>query len=161
LRELDFYFTGFDAIIERFGLEKLKTIGDAYMCAGGIPAPRPTHAIDAVGAAVAMQAWMEDVARAREAACAAPWRLRIGVHSGPLMAGVIGHKKFAYDIWGDTVNLASRLESTGEPGRVNISAATHALVRERFHCERRGRIKAKNAGEIDMYFVSRPRDDRR
>ncbi|MCB9569036.1 MAG: FIST C-terminal domain-containing protein [Myxococcales bacterium] len=157
LAELDFYFSAFDAIIDRHGLEKLKTIGDAYMCAGGIPAPCEGHAIRAVEAAWEMQAFMAEVAAARAASGRAAWELRIGVHTGPLMAGVIGQKKFAYDIWGDTVNIASRLESTGAPGRINISAATHAEVRGAFECEHRGRLAAKNAGEIDMYFVVAPR----
>ena len=157
IRELDFYFTAFDAIIERHGLEKLKTIGDAYMCAGGLPTPSRTHGLDAVTAAWEIQAFMREVVAAKTAAGEPCWRLRIGIHTGPLMAGVIGHKKFAYDIWGDTVNLASRLESTGEAGRVNISATTHALVKDAFLCEHRGKIRAKNAAELDMFFVVGPR----
>ncbi|MEZ4384064.1 MAG: adenylate/guanylate cyclase domain-containing protein [Nannocystaceae bacterium] len=159
IRELDFFFSAFDAIVERRGLEKLKTIGDAYMCAGGIPAANASHALDAVAAAWEMQAFMREAAATRAAAGQPCWRLRIGIHTGPLMAGVIGNKKFAYDIWGDTVNIASRLESTGEPGRINVSATTFAAVEAAFTGEHRGRITAKNAGEIDMYFIVGPRGD--
>ena len=161
IRELDYFFSAFDAIVERRGLEKLKTIGDAYMCAGGIPAPNDSHALDAVAAAWEMQAFMREAASRRAASGRPCWRLRIGIHTGPLMAGVIGNKKFAYDIWGDTVNIASRLESTGEPGRINVSATTFAAVEAAFSGEHRGRITAKNAGEIDMYFIVGPRDDDR
>lgn len=158
IHELDRHFSAFDAIIERHGLEKLKTIGDAYMCAAGIPTPRADHALLAARAAWDMQAYMRASVAEQEARGEPCWRLRIGIHSGPLMAGVIGHKKFAYDIWGDTVNVASRLESTGEPGRINVSAATAALIRGEFACEARGRIAIKNAGEIDMFFASRRGD---
>ncbi len=159
LRELDRYFSAFDAIIERHGLEKLKTIGDAYMCAGGIPAPRQGHEVAMVRAAWEMQAFMRETGAAREAEGKRPWRLRIGVHTGPLMAGVIGDQKFAYDIWGDTVNIAARLESTSEPGRINVSATTFAAVEGDFIGDRRGRIKAKNAGEIEMVFIVGPRSE--
>jgi class 3 adenylate cyclase len=157
LRELDFYFSEFDRITERHGLEKLKTIGDAYMCAGGIPQVNSSHALDAVAAAWDILQFMEQVRADKLAGGEQPWELRIGVHTGPLMAGVIGHKKFAYDIWGDTVNIASRLESTGEAGRINISRATWEAVRDRFECEYRGKLTAKNRGEVDMYFVVGPR----
>lgn len=155
LRRLDYYFSEFDAIIERHGLEKLKTIGDAYMCAGGIPVASDEHALQAVRAAWDMQ---ELMARAEQRATGQPaWELRIGIHTGPLMAGVIGSKKFAYDIWGDTVNIAARMESSGAPGRINISAATWDEVRDHFVCEPRGKLAVKNAGEVDMYFVTGPR----
>ncbi len=157
LRELDFYFSEFDSIIERHGLEKLKTIGDAYMCAGGIPQVNTSHALDAVAAAWEIVRFMDEVRADKEAGGEPPWELRVGVHTGPLMAGVIGHKKFAYDIWGDTVNIASRLESTGEAGRINISRATWEAVRDRYACEHRGKLAAKNRGEVDMYFVVGPR----
>jgi class 3 adenylate cyclase len=157
LRELDFYFSEFDRIIERHGLEKLKTIGDAYMCAGGIPTVNTSHAGDAVAAAWEIVAFMEAVREDKLASGEPPWELRIGVHTGPLMAGVIGQKKFAYDIWGDTVNIASRLESTGEAGRINLSRSTWEAVQDRWECEHRGKLMAKNRGEIDMYFVTRPR----
>lgn len=157
IRELEYYFTAFDRIVERHGLEKLKTIGDAYMCAGGIPTPGGTHALDAVRAAWDIQSFMERVLAERRASSEPGWELRIGIHSGPLMAGVIGNKKFAYDIWGDTVNIAARMESSGEPGRINISRATYERVREHFACEPRGTFAVKNVGEVEMYFVTGPR----
>jgi class 3 adenylate cyclase len=156
IRELDYFFSAFDGIIERHGLEKLKTIGDAYMCAGGIPAANSTHPIDAVRAAWQIQELMSRELVARRRRGQPPWELRIGVHTGPLMAGVIGNKKFAYDIWGDTVNIAARMESSGAPGRINLSRATYERVRDHFACEPRGRIAVKNAGEVDMYFVLAP-----
>ena len=159
LRELDFYFSEFDRIIERHGLEKLKTIGDAYMCAGGIPVVNATHPVDAVAAAWEICEFMAAVRADKLAGGEQPWELRIGVHTGPLMAGVIGQKKFAYDIWGDTVNIASRLESTGEAGRINVSRVTWAAIRERFACEHRGKLAVKNHGEVDMYFVVGPAGD--
>lgn len=157
IAELDYFFSGFDRIVEAHGLEKLKTIGDAYMCAAGVPTPRATHAEDAVTAAWEIQRFMQEAIAERRRRGAPYWELRIGVNSGPLMAGVIGRKKFAYDIWGHTVNVAARLESTSEPGRINIAQDTYEKVRHRFDCEPRGKILAKNAGEIDMYFVRGPR----
>jgi len=127
------------------------------MCACGIPQVNSSHALDAVAAAWDILQFMEQVRADKLAGGEQPWELRIGVHTGPLMAGVIGHKKFAYDIWGDTVNIASRLESTGEAGRINISRATWEAVRDRFECEYRGKLTAKNRGEVDMYFVVGPR----
>jgi class 3 adenylate cyclase len=152
--ELDFYFSAFDRVIERYNLEKLKTIGDAYMCAGGIPLERDGHIIDIVNAAWDIQLFMEGLKRKKAARGEPYWELRCGVHAGPLMAGVIGEKKFAYDIWGDAVNIASRLESSGEVGRVNISKEVYDVVRDRFECQHRGRVAIKNRGEIDMYFVT-------
>jgi class 3 adenylate cyclase len=151
--ELNDYFVAFDEIVGQNNLEKIKTIGDAYMCAGGIPSANTTHPLNAVKAAVAMQEYMRRKGEERRAKGLIAWDLRIGIHTGPIVAGVVGKKKYAYDIWGDTVNIASRMESGGEPGRVNISAATYALVRNQFACTHRGRISAKNIGEIDMYFV--------
>jgi adenylate cyclase len=157
--ELDECFTTFDRIAEKYGLEKIKTIGDAYLAVGGVPQPNETHAVDCVMAALEIQQLIDGL-RAQEMAANRPyWQVRIGVHTGDLVAGVIGREKFAYDVWGDTVNTASRLESSGEAGRVNISSATYELVKDDFDCEFRGRIAAKNKGEIDMYFVNGPRRD--
>jgi adenylate cyclase len=155
--ELDRRFRRFDRIIGRRNLEKIKTIGDAYMAAGGVPEPGRTHAVDCVLAALEMQWSMEALradAVARGDGGRPPWPVRVGVHSGDLVAGVIGRRKFSYDVWGDTVNTASRMESAGQPGRVNVSGATHERVRDFFLCEYRGRLPAKNKGEIDMYFVN-------
>ncbi|MGH9536119.1 MAG: adenylate/guanylate cyclase domain-containing protein, partial [Terriglobales bacterium] len=123
IHRLHRFFTRFDQIMGRYGLEKLKTIGDAYMCAGGIPVKNSSHPVDAVLAAFAI---LEAVASDPE--FEAPWPVRIGIHTGPVAAGVVGIHKFSFDLWGDTVNFASRLEATGEPNRINISAGTHARI---------------------------------
>lgn len=151
--ELNEFFIAFDEIAGRNNLEKIKTIGDAYMCAGGIPSQNETHPFDTVRAGLEMQAYMDRTNKIRESKGQQTWGLRIGIHTGPVVAGVVGKKKFAYDIWGNAVNIASRMESSGEAGRVNISAATHALVCKQFNCEFRGKIYAKNVGDIEMYFV--------
>lgn len=147
--ELNEIFSGFDEIVERHKLEKIKTIGDAYMAAAGVPEALTDHAIRSVSAALEMQQWIA----ARNVSSSMKWGLRIGIHAGPVVSGVVGSRKYAYDIWGDTVNIASRMESSGEPGRVNISAYVYDLVRGVFDCEYRGKVAAKGKGEIDMYFV--------
>ncbi|MEM7182132.1 MAG: adenylate/guanylate cyclase domain-containing protein [Spirochaetota bacterium] len=153
VRELDACFVQFDKISERYNLEKLKTIGDSYMCAGGIPKKNTTHSIDAVLAALEMQNFMNLIKSLKEKKGLEYWEIRLGIHSGPLVAGVIGEKKFAYDVWGDTVNTASRMESSGTSGMINISGATYELVKDYFECEYRGKVNAKNKGEVDMYYV--------
>jgi adenylate cyclase len=153
IEELDHCFREFNHIARKHKLEKIKTIGDAYMAVGGIPEPNVSHAIDCVLAALAISSF---IARMREEKAAEEkpyWQLRIGIHSGQLVAGVIGQEKFAYDVWGDTVNTASRLESAGQAGRINISRATCEQVKAFFICGYRGRVTAKNKGDIDMYFV--------
>ncbi len=151
--ELDECFRNFDEIVSRFHIEKIKTIGDAYFCAAGLPLPQPTHAEDAVRAALAMQAFMETFRQRQRAAGIPEFFCRIGIHTGPVIAGVVGQKKFAYDIWGDTVNMAARMEQSGEPNKINISQSTYELVKDQFHCTHRGKIQAKNKGEVDMFFV--------
>ncbi|AFD07435.1 adenylate/guanylate cyclase domain-containing protein [Solitalea canadensis] len=151
--ELSECFTMFDTIIERNNLEKIKTIGDSYMCAGGIPTVNSTHPINIMKAAFEILGFMNEINNRRKLNGATPWEIRIGIHTGPLVAGVVGKKKYAYDIWGSTVNIASRMESNGEPGQINISAAHYELIKHEYECEYRGKILAKNAGEIDMYFV--------
>ncbi len=149
--ELNACFLGFDEICDKYGLEKIKTIGDAYMCAGGLPLPNETHPIDAVGAAREMVAWLKE--RNRSYPNAVFRQMRIGIHTGPVIAGVVGKNKFAYDIWGDAVNLASRLEELGEAGRINISGATREAVKHQFECTYRGKKEVHNKGLVDMYFV--------
>lgn len=149
--ELDTCFLAFDEICERHGLEKIKTIGDAYMCAGGLPIPNETHAADAVRAALEMCTWLEK--RNQDNAFAVFRYMRVGVHTGPVVAGVIGKNKFAYDIWGDAVNLAARLEALGEPNRVNISEETAQAVKHQFTMTYRGEKEVHNKGLVGMYFV--------
>lgn len=159
IAELNSYFNEFDDIIGKHNLEKIKTIGDAYMCAGGIPSANTTHAIDAVAAGLAIQKYIARKNEKRKADGLDAWELRIGIHTGPIVAGVVGRKKYAYDIWGDAVNIASRMESNGEAYKVNISEATYHLVKDKFNCVARGKISVKGAGEKDMYFVEGPIDE--
>jgi class 3 adenylate cyclase len=151
--ELNACFMSFDDIIERNGLEKIKTIGDSYMCAGGIPTPDDHHVFRIVRASLEIQEYIAMHNERRREKGLVPWDVRVGIHVGPVVAGVVGKKKYAYDIWGSTVNIASRMESNGEPGQVNISSATYELIKEKYICKYRGKIYAKNVGEIDMYFI--------
>ncbi|MBK7886811.1 MAG: tetratricopeptide repeat protein [Bacteroidetes bacterium] len=151
--EIHTCFKAFDNIITKYNIEKIKTIGDAYMCAGGLPVANTTHATDVVSAALEIQQFMKNHLQQRKQENKEGFEIRIGIHTGTVVAGIVGVKKFAYDIWGDTVNLASRIESSGEAGKVNISSSTYAWVKDKFHCVHRGKIEAKNKGEIDMYFV--------
>ena len=149
LDELDKYFLNFDSIVESLGIEKIKTIGDAYMCAGGIPQKNRTNPVDVVYAALTVQKYMKDLKDKQQDV----WDIRIGIHTGAVIAGVVGSKKYTYDIWGDTVNVASRMESLGQPQEVNISEVTYDLVKEYFDCEYRGKVPVKYKGEMKMYFV--------
>jgi adenylate cyclase len=146
VEEINRNFTAFDAIMEKHGIEKIKTIGDAYLAVCGLPHERNDHAQRIIHAALAIQDFMRNNN--------GKFEVRIGAHSGPVVAGIVGVKKFAYDIWGDTVNMASRMESNSEPGKINISHSTYELIKHDFACEHRGKILAKNKGEVDMYFVT-------
>src|SRR6185369_8229287 len=125
----------------------------SYMCAGGIPTPNDEHPVKIVQASLEIREYIRKRNEIRSSMGLPPWELRIGIHVGPIVAGVVGRKKYAYDIWGSTVNIASRMESNGEPGKVNISSATYDLIKDYYECSYRGKISAKNIGEIDMYFI--------
>ncbi len=153
VEELDTCFRAFDAITGRHGIEKIKTIGDAYLCVGGLPEEREGHALDVVKAAQEMQVWMESRVAELEKEGRPFFRMRAGIHTGAVVAGVVGDRKFAYDIWGDTVNTAARMESNSEPGRINLSAATWQEVKDDVACSPRGAIEAKGKGKLEMYFV--------
>ncbi len=151
--QLDEVFGAFDNIIAKHGMEKIKTIGDAYMCACGLPLADSDNAIKSVNAALDMQHFIKEFGAANKIQNLPVFEIRIGIHTGPLVAGVVGLKKFAYDIWGDAVNLASQMEQHSEPGKVNISGETYSLVKNSFNCTHRGKIETKSKGEVDMYFV--------
>ncbi len=151
--ELDTCFRAFDEIIARHGLEKIKTIGDAYMAAGGLPNGGGSQLRDMIEAARDMQTWLATWNTERARQKQPVFEARIGIHSGPVVAGVVGSRKFAFDIWGDTVNIAARIEAAGEGGKINISGEVFEMVKDYFACKYRGKIAAKNKGEIDMYFV--------
>jgi len=152
--ELDKFFFYFDSVVENLGIEKIKTIGDAYMCAGGIPEKNRTNPVEVILAALDMQVYMKELKEASQVQGMKYWDIRIGIHTGTVIAGVVGHKKLSYDIWGDTVNTASRMESSGEAGKINISGTTYEFVKEFFICEHRGKMPVKYKGELDMYFVN-------
>lgn len=139
-------FTVFDRIIDKYGIEKIKTIGDAYLAVSGLPTQNPRHAQVIIQAAKEIRDYMESVDGV--------FQIRVGVNSGTVVAGIVGVKKFAYDIWGDAVNIAARLEQECEAGKINISHNTFELVKDEFQCQYRGKIPAKNKGEIDMYYVN-------
>jgi len=154
---LDECFKAFDEIISRYNVEKIKTIGDSYMCAAGVPISNKSHAKDAVMAAIEMVAFLDKWNEEREKEGLVRFDARIGIHTGPIIAGVVGVKKFAYDIWGDTVNVAARMESQSEAQKINISQSTYDLIKEEFSCESRGSMDVKNMRDLEMYYVENRR----
>ena len=152
VKSVDYYFSKFDEIIEKYSLEKIKTIGDAYMCAGGLNSESPDHHLKIVKAAFEISEFIKE-SKFSDLGEMAHFDIRIGINTGPVVAGVVGKKKFAYDIWGDSVNVASRMESNSQAGRINVSENTYQLIKNEFHCEYRGEIEVKNKGLMKMYFV--------
>jgi class 3 adenylate cyclase len=145
------YFTAFDQIVARYHLEKMKTIGDSYMCLSGLPIRNPAHPVDTVMAAFEMLQAVQERARPDRLA---QWKVRIGIHTGPVIAGVVGINKFAFDIWGDTVNYSSRMETSGQANRINLSERTYSRVKDFIDCEYRGKVLTKEKREVDMYFAN-------
>ncbi len=152
VKSIDYYFSKFDEIIGRYNLEKIKTIGDAYMCAGGLPVKNQTNAKDAVLAGLEILSFVKEVA-ANPPSGIHPLEVRIGINTGSIVAGVVGTKKFQYDIWGNTVNVASRMESACETGKINISDRTYELIKDEFACTYRGEVEVKNGLKLKMYYV--------
>ncbi|WP_231955399.1 adenylate/guanylate cyclase domain-containing protein [Aquiflexum balticum] len=151
VNSIDFYFKAFDEIITKYGLEKIKTIGDSYMCAGGLPLPDETHVVKIIKAAKEI---LDFVEQKKKTEYGMPhFDIRIGLHTGPVVAGIVGIKKWQYDIWGDTVNIASRMESASLPGKINISETTYEEIKDIFPCTYRGEIEMKNRGSMKMYFL--------
>jgi class 3 adenylate cyclase len=154
VKSVDHFFSAFDKIIEKYGLEKIKTIGDAYMCTGGLISKGPMQPIKVIHAAFEILDFVRKESES-DSDDIAHFDVRIGINTGPVVAGVVGTKKFAYDIWGDTVNVAARMETNSQAGMINISENTYELVKDQFECEYRGEIDVKNKGVMKMYFVLR------
>lgn len=152
--ELNYIFTGFDMILERHNMEKIKTIGDGYLAVGGLPVENETNATDAVSAALEIIYFTERVRRENQKSGRPAWEVRVGIHTGELVAGVIGKNKFVYDVWGSSVNTASRMEAAGHAGKINISQSTYELVNNEFECTFRGEVQVKSLGRVKMYFVN-------
>lgn len=154
VESVNYYYSKFDEIMEKYSLEKIKTVGDAYMAAGGLPFPTPDHALKMVEAAIEIADFVRE-SKKFDPDDMTRFDIRIGINTGPVVAGVVGTKKFAYDIWGDTVNIASRMESNSEPGKINVSENTYQLIKDQYNCAYRGEIEAKNKGKLSMYFVEK------
>ena len=153
VESIDYYFSKFDAIIEKYDLEKIKTSGDSYMCAGGLPFETDDHARKMINAAQEILDFVTE-SYINNPLQQTRFKIRIGINTGPVVAGVVGTKKFAYDIWGDTVNIASRMETNSIPGKINISENTYQFIKDSFECEYRGEVDVKNRGMMKMYFVN-------
>lgn len=155
IQELDRIFSNYDRIARKYGVQRIKTIGDSYMAVAGAPEPLEDHATRTILCALEMQAWLNDyvISAAKSTSRSAQWQMRCGIHSGPVIAGVVGANRFAYDVWGDAVNTASRLESAGLPGEVNVSAATAKLAQGKFAFQSRGLVQIKNKAPIEMFLV--------
>ena len=153
------YFCAFDKIIANHDMEKMKTIGDAYMCASGLPDESRGHAIKACLGALEIQHYLARSNEKREKMRMPLWEMRIGIHSGPVIAGVVGEKKFTYDIWGDAVNIAALMEQQSEPGMVNISETTYQNIKEVFDVKERGKVQSEKKGELPMYYVTALKDE--
>jgi class 3 adenylate cyclase len=150
---LDRYFTTFDEIVERYGVEKLKTVGDAYLAVCGVPEVNPRHVVNTCRAALGMLQAADKIRAERERLRLPFLELRIGVHTGPLIAGIIGRRRFTYDVWGDAVNVAALMEANGEPGRINVSDAVYNHAKSDFNFTSRGMLKVKNKAPQEMYFL--------
>ena len=157
VKSVDYFFSKFDQIIDTYELEKIKTIGDAYMCAGGLTNTSKKQIVNLIEAAFEIHTFME-ATKKQSKNHIAHFNIRIGINTGPVVAGVVGKKKFAYDIWGDTVNVAARMESNSEAGKINVSENTYQLIKDYFDCEYRGEIEVKNKGKMKMYFVLQPKN---
>ena len=158
IRKLNSYFSLYDRIMDEFGIEKIKTIGDSYMCASGIPVQKPSHSVDACLAVLNILHLMDEMKKSGRMADGLDlknWSIRIGIHTGPCISGVVGFKKYNFDIWGDSVNIASRMEKAGAPGKINISESTYEEVNDFFDCRLRGDQEVKNIGVVKMYFLNR------
>jgi len=147
--ELNDIYSNFDEILKKYKIEKIRVLGDSYMVVSGLPIENKDHAINCIKAAIEMQ----DYLKKRNERSAIKWQMRVGIHSGQVVAGIVGRTKFTYDVWGDAVNIAARMEQTGEPEKINISAFTYYLVKELVEVEYRGKVNVKGKGEVDMYFV--------
>ena len=158
VRSVNYYFSKFDGVMDKHGMEKIKTMGDSYMCAGGLHFHKADHALKMVQAAFEISQIMDETKKIAEENIM-PYDIRIGIHTGPVVAGVVGTRKFAYDIWGDTVNVASRMESSSEPGKINISEKTYLLIKDSFDCSYRGELEVKNKGMMKMYYVNSAIDE--
>ena len=158
VQELDNYFTAFDGIMQKYSIEKIKTIGDAYLCVCGIPDQNHNHATTIVNAAFELRNYVQQKAKALKEKGKPYLEMRIGIHCGSLVAGVVGSKKFAFDVWGDAVNIAARMEQSGESNTINVSEDMYEMIKDDFELEYRGKIEAKNKGKLKMYFVLKKKD---